>query len=41
MIKKSFTISEVLITLVIIGIIAAFTIPVILQNHKETETSAK
>lgn len=32
--KLSFTLSEVLITLVVIGIIAAFTVPVLINNHK-------
>ncbi len=38
---KSFTLAEVLITLVIIGIIAAVTVPVVMANHKKTETAAK
>ncbi len=37
----SFTLAEVLITLVVIGIIAAVTVPVIMANHKKTETVAK
>ena len=37
----SFTLAEVLITLVVIGIIAAITVPVVMANHKKTETSAK
>ena len=32
--KHSFTLSEILITLVVIGIIAAFTVPVLINNHK-------
>lgn len=39
--KISFTLSEVLITLVVIGIIAAVTVPVVMANHKKTETAAK
>ena len=38
---KSFTLAEVLITLVVIGIIAAITVPVVMANHKKTETAAK
>ena len=38
---KSFTLAEVLITLVVIGIIAAITIPVVMANHKRTETASK
>ena len=36
-----FTLSEVLITLVIIGIIAGLTVPVLIQHHKRIETAAK
>ncbi len=39
--NKSFTLAEVLITLVIIGIIAAITVPVLMANHKRTEYSAR
>ncbi len=39
--KKGFTLSEVLITLVIIGIIAGLTVPVLIQYHKRVETAAK
>ncbi len=39
--NKSFTLAEVLISLVIIGIIAAITVPMIMANHKKVETSAK
>jgi len=35
--KSGFTLSEVLITLVIIGIIAALTIPVAISNHKKQD----
>ncbi len=38
---KGFTLAEVLITLVIIGIIAAITVPVVMANHRKTETSSK
>ena len=38
---KSFTLAEVLITLVVIGIIAAITVPVVMANHKRTETASK
>ena len=36
---KAFTLSEVLITLVIIGVVAAFTIPSLIQNHKRQEAT--
>ncbi len=39
--NKSFTLAEVLISLVIIGIIAAITVPMIMTNHKKVETAAK
>ncbi|MDD3238110.1 MAG: type II secretion system protein [Candidatus Gastranaerophilales bacterium] len=35
--KKAFTLAEVLITLVIIGVIAALTIPALLQNTQQQE----
>jgi len=38
---KSFTLAEVLITLVIIGIIAAITVPVVIQNCKRQELTSK
>ena len=38
---KSFTLAEVLITLVVIGIIAAITVPVVMANHRKTETAAR
>ncbi len=38
---KSFTLAEVLITLVVIGIIAAITVPLIMTNHRKTETAAR
>ncbi len=37
MFKKGFTLAEVLITLGIIGIIAAMTIPTLLQNTDEAQ----
>jgi len=36
MIKKAFTLAEVLITLAIIGVVAAITIPGIVANHQKT-----
>lgn len=33
--KKAFTLSEVLITLVIIGVVAAITVPVMVANHQK------
>ncbi len=39
--SKSFTLAEVLITLVIIGIIAAITVPIIMANHKKVEYAGK
>ena len=39
--KKAFTLSEVLITLVIIGVVAALTIPVLQENYLEKERIAK
>lgn len=36
--KKAFTLAEVLITLGIIGVVAAMTIPVLLQNYTEKRT---
>ena len=38
---KAFTLAEVLITLGIIGIVAAMTMPTLIQKHKEQETVAK
>ncbi len=35
--RKAFTLSEVLITLVIIGIISAITVPTLFANHKWQE----
>ncbi len=39
--QKAFTLAEVLITLVIIGVIAAITIPVLMENHKKQETLSR
>ena len=39
--QLSFTLSEVLITLVIIGIIAAITVPIVMSNYRKAETAAK
>ena len=33
--KKAFTLAEVLITLAIIGIVAAITIPTLVKNYKK------
>lgn len=43
MLKKGFTLSEVLITLGIVGIIAAMTLPALLAKHRKVviETSLK
>ena len=38
---KAFTLAEVLITLGVIGVVAAMTMPTIIQKHKEQETVAK
>lgn len=39
--KKGFTLAEVLITLGIIGIVAAMTLPALLHNYKKQEIEAK
>lgn len=39
--KFAFTLAEVLITLGIIGVVAAMTLPVITANHKKKETVSK
>ncbi len=36
--KKGFTLAEVLITLAIIGVVAALTIPSVIQNYKKIQT---
>lgn len=36
--KKAFTLAEVLITLGIIGVVAALTLPTLIQNYKEKQT---
>lgn len=33
--KKAFTLAEVLITLGIIGVVAALTMPTVIQNYKK------
>lgn len=40
-INKAFTLAEVLITLVIIGVIAAITIPVLTANYRREEASSR
>ena len=40
-IKKAFTLAEVLITLAIIGVVAAVTIPTLVQKYKEQVTVTK
>lgn len=40
-IKKAFTLAEVLITLTIIGIVAAVSIPTMVADHSEKETVAR
>lgn len=39
--KKGFTLAEVLITLGIIGIVAAMTLPTVINDSTERETVAK
>ena len=39
--RVAFTLAEVLITLGIIGIVAALTMPSLIQNHKKSEASAR
>lgn len=41
LIKKGFTLSEVLITLLIIGVIASLTIPTIIRNIQQKDTRTK
>ncbi len=38
MIKRGFTLAEVLITLAIIGVVAALTIPAVVRNYQKTQT---
>lgn len=39
--QKAFTLAEVLITLAIIGVVAAVTMPTLIQQYKERETVAR
>lgn len=39
--KNAFTLAEVLITLGIIGVVAAMTMPSLIMHHKKVETSAR
>ena len=39
--KRGFTLAEVLITLVIIGVVAAFTVPSVIANSRRAEASTK
>ncbi len=41
MIKKGFTLAEVLITLAIIGVVAALTIPTVVRNYQKQQTVVK
>ena len=41
LIKKGFTLAEVLITLVVIGVVAAVTMPTLLQRYKNQEVESK
>lgn len=41
MYKKGFTLAEVLITLAIIGVVAALTIPVVVKNYQEAATVSR
>ncbi len=40
-VKKGFTLAEVLITLAIIGVVAALTIPSVVRNYQKTQTVTK
>lgn len=39
--ELAFTLAEVLITLGVIGVVAALTLPALIQNHKKVSTAAK
>jgi prepilin-type N-terminal cleavage/methylation domain-containing protein len=39
--KKAFTLAEVLIALVVIGIVAAITVPTLISNYKKQEASSR
>ncbi len=39
--KKGFTLAEVLITLAVIGVVAALTIPSVVKNYRETELKSQ
>lgn len=39
--KKAFTLAETLITIGIIGVVAALTLPTLIQNHKNREVETK
>lgn len=39
--SKAFTLAEILITLGIIGVVAALTLPVLIEEHQKKETVAK
>jgi prepilin-type N-terminal cleavage/methylation domain-containing protein len=39
--KEAFTLAEVLITLAIIGVVAALTIPTVVQNYRKTQAVAQ
>lgn len=39
--KKAFTLAEVLTTLMVIGVVAAITIPSMMNSYKERETVSK
>lgn len=38
---RAFTLAEVLITLGVIGVVAAMTLPALVQNHKKSEATAR
>ena len=39
--KKGFTLAEVLITLSIIGVVAALTVPTLVRNYEDAANAAK